>query len=233
MTGPYGMTSAAVPARMIAGAALLALGGGLLLVAAGLFATGRVTGFDPAILLWTRGHTGDHGWLIAISRVVTVMGNNVTLWIAAAVAIGWCAIRRCWPWCFYLGGTTAGGAIIISAIKAAVGRPRPMVVAHLVDVQTASFPSGHAMDSAVVYGSLAIAMAAGVGGGRRGSLVVFAAMVLVFAIGASRIVLGVHWPTDVAAGWALGLSWTALFTRFYAAAVGPGMKARGLQSVRG
>ncbi len=82
-----------------------------------------MTGFDPAILLWMRRHTGDHGWLIAFSRVVTVMGNNATLWIATAVAIAVCAIRRRWQWCAYLAGTTAGGAVIISAIKAAVGGP--------------------------------------------------------------------------------------------------------------
>jgi len=214
------MTGADVPARIVAGAALLSLGSGLLFVVAVLFATGRVTGFDAAILLWMRERTGEHGALIAMSRVVTVMGNNLTLWIVAAVGVGFCAIRRRLQWCAYLAGTTAGGAIIITTIKAVVNRPRPMVVAHLVNVQSASFPSGHAMDSAFVYGSLAISLAAGVGEGRRGSLVVVAALLLVFAVGASRIVLGVHWPTDVAAGWAIGLSWTAIATRAFDYTVG-------------
>ncbi|WP_078462370.1 phosphatase PAP2 family protein [Sphingomonas sp. NIC1] len=226
------MTRTAMPAQILAKAALLALGGGLLLVVASLFATGRVTGLDPAILLWMRRHTGDHGWLIAFSRVVTVMGNNATLWIATAVAIAVCAIRRRWQWCTYLTGTTAGGAVIISAIKTAVGRPRPTVVSHLVDVQTASFPSGHAMDSAFVYGSIAIAIVAGADGGRRWNLVVVAAMLLVFAIGASRIVLGVHWPTDVAAGWAIGLCWTATVTRVFARWIGGGSPTFGKQTLR-
>lgn len=232
MTGPCGITRTAAPAQILAKAALLALGGGLLFGVAALIETGRVTGFDPAILLWMRRHTGDHGWLIGFSRVVTVMGNNATLWIATAVAIAVCAIRRRWQWCAYLAGTTAGGAVIISAIKAAVGRPRPMVVSHLVDVQTASFPSGHAMDSAFVYGSIAIAIVAGSDGGRRWNLVAVAAMLLVFAIGASRIVLGVHWPTDVAAGWAIGLGWTATVTQVFARRIGGGSRTFGKRTLR-
>ncbi|WP_333840410.1 phosphatase PAP2 family protein [Novosphingobium sp.] len=226
------MTRTAVLAQILTKAALVAFGGGLLLVVASLFATGRVTGFDPSILLWMRKHTGDHGWVVAIARVVTVMGDNATLWIATAVAIGVCAIRRRWQWCAYLAGTTAGGAVIISAIKAAVNRPRPMIVSHLVDVQTASFPSGHAMDSAFVYGSIAIAIVAGAGGGRRWDLVVVAAMLLVFAIGASRIVLGVHWPTDVAAGWAIGLGWTATVTQVFARRIGGGSRTFGTRTLR-
>lgn len=214
------MTGPTVAARVLTGAALLALGGGLLLVVAALFATGRVTGFDPAILMWVRERTGDHGPLIAISRGVTVMGNNLTLWIATAVGVGYCAVRRRWQRCAYLAGTTAGGAIIISVIKAVVNRPRPELVAHLVDVQTASFPSGHAMDSAFVYGSLVIAVAAHLGDRIRENLAIVAALLLVFAIGASRIILGVHWPTDVAAGWAIGLCWTAIATWIFTSTVG-------------
>ncbi|EZP52693.1 phosphatase PAP2 family protein [Sphingomonas sp. RIT328] len=226
------MTRAAVPAQILARAALLALGGGLLLGVSALFATGRVTGFDPAILLWTRNQTGDHGWLITIAGVVTVMGNNVTLWIATAVAIAVCAVRRRWLWCAYLACTTAGGAVIISAIKAAVARPRPTIVSHLVDVHTPSFPSGHAMDSAFVYGSIAVVIVAGAGGGRRWNPAVVAAMLLVFAIGASRIVLGVHWPTDVAAGWAVGLCWTATVTQVFGRRIGGESRTFGKQTLR-
>jgi undecaprenyl-diphosphatase len=218
--------------RILNAGALLALGAGLLLAGASLFTTGRVTGLDAAILVWVRERSGDHGWLIAISRGVTVMGNNVTLWIATAVAIAVYAIGRRWQWCAYLACTTAGGAVIISAIKAAVGRPRPMVVSHLVRVQTASFPSGHAMDSAFVYGSIAIAIVAGAGGGRRWDMAVVAAMLLVFAIGASRIVLGVHWPTDVAAGWAVGLCWTAAVTQVFARRIGGESGTFGKQTLR-
>ncbi|MCU6456091.1 phosphatase PAP2 family protein [Sphingomonas sp. A2-49] len=231
MTEPYGLFGVTALARILTRAALVALGGALLLVVAAFVATGRVTGFDAAILVWVRERTGDHAWLIAIARVVTVMGNNATLWIATTVAITVCAIRQRWQWCAFLTGTTAGGAVIISVIKAEVGRPRPMVVSHLVDVQTASFPSGHAMDSAFVYGSIAIAIVAGAGDGRRWDLAVVAAMLLVFAIGASRIVLGVHWPTDVAAGWAIGLCWTATVTQVFAQRIGGQPRTFGKQTL--
>ena len=64
--------------RILAGGALFAFGGALLLVVAAIFATGRMTGFDPAILLWMRERAGDHGLLIVIARDLTMMGNNST-----------------------------------------------------------------------------------------------------------------------------------------------------------
>lgn len=201
--------------RILNGGSLLALGAGLLLVAASLFATGRVTGLDAAILVWVRARTGDHGPLIVASRGATMMGNNLTLWIVTAIGLAYLASRQRWRLCAYLASTAAGGAIIVSVLKALVDRPRPMIVAHLVDVRTASFPSGHAMDSAFVYGSLAIVMAAQARRGRRATVATSVAMLLIFAIGASRIILGVHWPTDVAAGWAIGLGWTAIVTQIF------------------
>ncbi|WP_168371508.1 phosphatase PAP2 family protein [Sphingomonas sp. Leaf257] len=204
-----------VPMRILYGGSLLALGAGLLLVAASLFATGRVTGFDAAILVWVRERTGDHGPLIVASHGATMMGNNLTLWIVTAIGLAYLASRQRWRLCAYLASTAAGGAIIVSVLKALVDRPRPMIVAHLVDVRTASFPSGHAMDSAFVYGSLAIVMAAQARRGRRATVATSVAMLLIFAIGASRIILGVHWPTDVAAGWAIGLGWTAIVTQIF------------------
>ncbi|MCW1984310.1 UNVERIFIED_ORG: undecaprenyl-diphosphatase [Sphingomonas sp. R1F5B] len=202
--------------RILYGGTLLALGAGLLLVVASLFATGRVTGLDAAILVWVRERTGDDGPLIVFSRGATMMGNNSTLWIVTAIGLAYLASRQRWRLCAYLASTAAGGAIIVSVLKALVDRPRPMIVAHLVDVRTASFPSGHAMDSAFVYGSLAIVMAAQARRGRRATVAIFVAMLLIFAIGASRIILGVHWPTDVAAGWAIGLGWTAIVTQVFA-----------------
>jgi undecaprenyl-diphosphatase len=201
--------------RILYGGALLALGAGLLLVVASLFATGRVTGLDAAILAWVRERTGDHGPLIVVSRGATMMGNNLTLWIVTAIGVGYLAIRQRWRLCAYLASTAAGGAILVSVLKALLDRPRPMIVAHLVDVRTASFPSGHAMDSAFIYGSLAIVMAAQARRGRRATVATSVAMLLIFAIGASRIILGVHWPTDVAAGWAIGLGWTAIVTQAF------------------
>lgn len=217
----------AVPARIVTVAALLSLLFTFVLVVAALVATGRVTGLDPVILLWLRERIGDHGPLIAVSRAVTVLGNNLTLWIVTAFAIGSVAVAQRWRQCAYLAGTTAGGAIIISAIKAAVDRPRPTLVAHLVDVHTASFPSGHAMDSAFVYGSLAVAVAADAGSRRRARLIMVVALLLVTTIGVSRLILGVLWPTDVAAGWAIGLCWTATTTQVFARRIGEGSRNPG------
>jgi undecaprenyl-diphosphatase len=96
------------------------------------------------------------------------------------------------------------------ALKHLFGRERPDIILHMVMVHTPSFPSGHAMLSAVIYLTLGALLAQVVQ--RRASRIYFltVAMVLTFLIGLSRIYLGVHYPTDVLAGWAVGLAW-ALF----------------------
>ncbi|WP_309806496.1 phosphatase PAP2 family protein [Novosphingobium capsulatum] len=215
MTGPFRSPASALAARYLVAAALLSLGVGVALVIVAFLATGHVTGLDPIILLAVRARIGDSGPLIASARGVTLMGNNSTLWVVAAIGIGFFAIRQRWRPCTYFAVTTAGGAVLISVIKSVIDRPRPHVVAHLVQVHSASFPSGHAMDSAFAYGSLAFAVAADAGTNRHAKLIMIAAILLVLAIGVSRILLGVHWPTDVAAGWATGWCWTVMATRVF------------------
>jgi len=92
-------------------------------------------------------------------------------------------------------------------IKRTIGRARPDLVPHLVDVSNASFPSGHATNSAIVYLTLA-ALAAQVVRDRPTRRYLFgAAILLTGAIGSSRVYLGVHWPSDVLAGWSFGTLW--------------------------
>jgi undecaprenyl-diphosphatase len=89
-------------------------------------------------------------------------------------------------------------------IKRLVDRPRPTLVSHLDLVYSSSFPSGHAMMSPVVYLTLATVWAAGEKGLSDKIVLQGGAVLLVVAIGVSRVYLGVHWPTDVIAGWILG-----------------------------
>ena len=104
-----------------------------------------------------------------------------------------------------------GGGMAMSALlKLGFARPRPDLVPHEVRVYTASFPSGHAMLSAVTYLTLG-ALLARVHAARRVKLFFLGlAMVLTVLIGMSRIYLGVHWPSDVLAGWCGGAAWAAL-----------------------
>jgi undecaprenyl-diphosphatase len=103
--------------------------------------------------------------------------------------------------------SVGGGTLLSTLLKLGFDRPRPDLVAHLVDVRTLSFPSGHAMLSAVTYLTIGV-LVARVSPKRRIKVYVTAvALVLTLAIGLSRVYLGVHWPTDVLAGWSIGAAW--------------------------
>src|SRR5690606_36751376 len=102
-----------------------------------------------------------------------------------------------------------GGQILIHLLKHAVARPRPEVVSHLVEVSTLSFPSGHAMGAALTYGTLAV-LAARFAPGRASKICLGVLAVLItLLVGMSRVYLGVHWPSDVLAGWCAGAAWAA------------------------
>jgi undecaprenyl-diphosphatase len=106
--------------------------------------------------------------------------------------------------------SVAGGLLLSTLFKEAFDRPRPDLVPHGATVYTASFPSGHSMMAAVTYLTLAV-MYARVEPRRAVKIYLIAvATLIILFVGASRVYLGVHWPTDVVAGWLAGATW-ALF----------------------
>jgi undecaprenyl-diphosphatase len=155
-------------------------------------------------------YAGGHPWLVSTALFFTAFGEPTVL-IAAGVA--------CWLWLWYAGRARLGIALLLVALlgrglseiqKYWVARARPELEPHLVVVQTRSFPSGHATSSMIFYLTLALAL----GGGARGSrLAAAGAILLSLLIGTSRVMLGVHWPSDVIGGWAFGLLWVLLTLR--------------------
>src|SRR5207302_4145258 len=105
---------------------------------------------------------------------------------------------------------TLGGFLISGLLKNHYERPRPAVVPHLSYVYSSSFPSGHSMLSAVIYLTLGSLLARLAERRRLKIYCVAVAMLLTFLVGVSRVYLGVHYPTDVLAGWAAGLAWAVL-----------------------
>ncbi len=104
----------------------------------------------------------------------------------------------------------AGGQVLASLAKLEVDRPRPELVSHLVTETSLSFPSGHAMLSAVTYLTLGT-LAARFARGRAAKIYLLSLAVLVtLMVGVSRVYLGVHWPSDVLAGWCAGFAWAML-----------------------
>jgi undecaprenyl-diphosphatase len=101
-----------------------------------------------------------------------------------------------------------GGTIVTFALKDVFDRPRPQLVPHiLVEVSSYSFPSGHAMGSAIVYLTLGAMLTESAPKWRLKAYVMGVAVFLTLLIGSTRVFLGVHYPTDVLAGWALGFAW--------------------------
>lgn len=179
---------------------------------AGDVAEGDTRAFDEAILVALRA-PGDPGepigpwWLDVAMRDITSMGSHTVLAIVTLGAAGYLLVGRKRAAAAFVLAAVVGGALLGSALKIGFARPRPEVVAHLVDVSTLSFPSGHAMLSAVTFLTIGALLARQARGGRLKAYLLGMAIVLTLLVGASRVYLGVHWPTDVLAGWCAGGAW--------------------------
>lgn len=173
---------------------------------------GDTRGFDRAILLALRmpgdpaEPLGPH-WLKGVVVNISSLGSNVVLALVALVVIGFLIVSGRRAAALFVAIATGGGALLSVALKAEFVRPRPELVAHLVQVNTTSFPSGHSLGSAVTYLTLGLLLARFQPQWRVRIYLVGVAMLLTLLIGVSRVYLGVHWPTDVLAGWSIGAAW--------------------------
>lgn len=149
-------------------------------------------------------------WLRVAMIDVTALGGGVILALITVIAAGYLVAVRKSRTAAFLVAAVVGGALTSTLLKLAFARARPDLVAHLVDVHSNSFPSGHALNSAVTYLTLG-ALLARTEDSRTARIYVMAvAIVLTLLIGSSRVYLGVHWPSDVLAGWCLGAAWAVL-----------------------
>ena len=171
--------------------------------------------FDTEILLAFReaGQTDNPIgplWFEEAMRDITGLGSTIVLVMVTAVTIVYLLLIGRWRTALLMLVTVGGGQILSSLLKLGIDRPRPDLVSHLAEVQTLSFPSGHAMMSAVTYLTLG-SMLAGIVPGRATKIYVLGVAVLItLMVGVSRIYLGVHWPSDVLAGWCAGFAWAML-----------------------
>lgn len=191
----------------------LAAGGTLAFLGiAGAVADGDATAFDDTLLRLLRAPDDPADplgppWLEVAVRDVTVLGGNTVLTLAGLLVIGFLLTTRAFGAAAFVAVSLAGGSLLGVVLKDLYARPRPDLVAPVVAVATWSFPSGHAMQSAVVWLTLGALLSQAVPGYAARLYVLGAACALTLAVGASRIYLGVHWPTDVLAGWCVGSAW--------------------------
>lgn len=144
-------------------------------------------------------------------KAVTAAGDDPGLWIAVLVGgavLAW--LTHSWRPLFLLALFMIGAVSLDHLAKFLVARARPPLLLQLVPSSGWSFPSGHATESAAVYFGLAHMFARNQMRPAIKTLAYALAFVAVSLIGISRVYLGVHWPTDVVCGWALGGAWSAI-----------------------
>jgi len=149
-------------------------------------------------------------WMSGALEDLTALGGPTVTWLVMLSVTGYLVLETKYRSAFIVFVTTVSGDLVNHAIKNVFARARPTVVPHLRDAFSSSFPSGHAMESAIVYLTLA-AMLMRIVEGRVTKAYCFGlALLLTFLVGASRVFLGVHYPTDVIGGWVIGLFWASL-----------------------
>jgi undecaprenyl-diphosphatase len=173
---------------------------------------GELAHLDEWLLLLLRVPGQPHrpigpSWLVEAARDLTPLGGRTMLVVVTLFAIGYLALERKHGALWLVGLATAGGGLLSTGMKQVFGRERPDLVPHLVAVSSPSFPSGHALLAAVLYLTLGALLARFAVRRRTKVYLLSVALFTTFMIGSSRVYLGVHYPTDVLAGWCVGLAW--------------------------
>jgi undecaprenyl-diphosphatase len=175
---------------------------------------GETHKLDETILLAMRA-PGDHGdpvgppWVEEMFRDFTALGGIGVLTLITAASVGYLWLRGMKRIALAVILAIGGGLLLSLALKAGFDRPRPDLVSHGSMVYTSSFPSGHSMLAAVVFLTCGAFLAAAHDRRRVRVYILGYAVLLALLVGVSRVYLGVHWPTDVLAGWAAGSAWAA------------------------
>jgi undecaprenyl-diphosphatase len=198
---------------------------GLLLLAFGHIAEevleGDATRFDQTVLLALRSPADPAdqlgpAWLEEAARDITSLGSYAVLGIIFFAVIAYLLLTKRRAAALWVAASVGGGVLLSNVLKHSFDRPRPDLVAHSVRVFTSSFPSGHAMLSAVTFLTLGVLLASIHNSWRVKVFFLGIAIFLTVIVGVTRVYLGVHYPTDVLAGWCVGAGWAAIcWTAFH------------------
>jgi undecaprenyl-diphosphatase len=140
-------------------------------------------------------------------RDITALGSTGILTLVVLAVAGFLLLTGKRRSALTMLVSVVSGVVISQTTKMAYARPRPELVPHGAEVYSASFPSGHSMMAAVVYLTLGALLARTQADPRVKAFILGISVLLTLMVGASRVYLGVHWPTDVLAGWVLGGVW--------------------------
>jgi undecaprenyl-diphosphatase len=176
---------------------------------------GETGGFDRALLLAFRNPADQADplgppWVEEMMRDFSGLGSTAVLTLLTASAVGYLLLAGKSRAALAVFFCVGAGQLLSSGLKLLFERARPDLVPHVSTVYTFSFPSGHSTMSAVVFLTLAALLARVEGSRRLSAYLLFLGALLAFLVGLSRVYLGVHWPTDVIGGWAIGAAWALL-----------------------
>lgn len=215
---------AALGLVVLGGAALAALGAAAFAYVASRVRAGSTQAFDEAVMRAVGAHRIP--WLERTMLELTFLGTGTVVVMIAAVAALFLALTRQRTAAALLLWSTIGAIALNNVLKLLFNRPRPQLFTWGTHVSTTSFPSGHAMSAAAIYGTVAF-LAARLTRRRAVRLAIYAAAALiVVVVAATRVYLGVHYPTDVGAGMLVGLAWAAFCAAALEAAQHLGGRAR-------
>jgi undecaprenyl-diphosphatase len=194
----------------------VAAGGTWVFVAlAGKVTKGDTQSFDEALLLMMRSSHDPSDpigprWLEEMVRDFSALGGVGVQGIILLAVTGFLLLSGKHRVALFLVTTVLGGLLLSLLLKGRYDRPRPDLVPHGSYVATASFPSGHSMIAAATYLTLGALLARVQPRRRLQAYLLIVAVILTLLVGVSRVYLGVHWPTDVLAGWTVGAVWAIL-----------------------
>jgi undecaprenyl-diphosphatase len=149
-------------------------------------------------------------WFEEMMRDITSLGSTVVLSMVSLAVFGFLLLLQRPKMALLVAVAVIGGLLLSTLLKMGFSRPRPDLVPHGTRVYTASFPSGHSMQSATVYLTLGALIVRNLPRRILKAYVLILMILLTLLIGFSRVYLGVHWPTDVLAGWTAGAAWALL-----------------------
>lgn len=204
----------------VAGLLVGSLGLALFAAVANGIGEGDEQSFDWAILSWTRPYADQPDrpigpwWLHEAAIDITSLGGISVLLIFALMAVGFLLIRGKKLSALLMLVGLAGGVLLSEGLKTLYGRARPPEDYQVVDTLNASFPSGHALLATVFYLSVGVMLTRAFPRNRMKAYALGWSVVLVLLIGLTRIYLGAHWASDVAAGWGIGAFWAMLLWLF-------------------
>lgn len=174
---------------------------------AGQVLEGETHAFDHWVLHRAEAWRAAHPWLTEVMRDLSGIGSTVTLTLVTLITVGYLSLATTHRVAVLVAMSVASGAVLMSLLKIAFGRLRPDLAQAAIVVPGLSFPSGHTSMSAIVFLTLGTLIASTRTRLRERSYILAAAASLTLLVGVSRVMLGVHWATDVLGGWAFGAGW--------------------------